>query len=147
MYATTAPTNTDSSSTGYDVGSVWIDRTNDKIYVCVDSTSTSAVWIETGVDNDAIHDNVAGEISSIAEKTVPVSADLLLIEDSADSNNKKRVQIGNLDTSTNLQEAYDDSGTAAPQILVSEANGALKIQSDRTNDTATVFEVKNKAGP
>lgn len=47
-------------------------------------------------DPNAIHKNVAGEISTVAEKASPVSADLLLIEDSADSNNKKRVQIGNL---------------------------------------------------
>lgn len=47
-------------------------------------------------DGSAIHDNVADEISAITEKASPVSADLLLIEDSADSNNKKRVQIGNL---------------------------------------------------
>ncbi len=49
-----------------------------------------------GTDADAIHDNVAGEIAAITEKGTPVSADLLIIEDSADSNNKKRVQIGNL---------------------------------------------------
>jgi len=53
-------------------------------------------FLGAGTDNDAIHDNVAGEISLITEKASPVSADLLIIEDSADSNNKKRVQIGNL---------------------------------------------------
>ena len=57
-------------------------------------------WINTptggGADADAIHDNVAGEIAAITEKTVPVGTDLLIIEDSADSNNKKKVQIGNL---------------------------------------------------
>lgn len=47
-------------------------------------------------DADAIHDNVAGEIAAIAEKTTPVSADLLVIEDSEDSNAKKRVELGNL---------------------------------------------------
>jgi hypothetical protein len=52
--------------------------------------------LPTGSDPDAIHDNVASEISAVTEKTTPVSADLILIEDSADSNNKKRVQIGNL---------------------------------------------------
>lgn len=52
--------------------------------------------LPTGSDADAIHDNVASEISAITEKSTPVSADLLLIEDSADSNNKKRVQVGNL---------------------------------------------------
>jgi len=49
-----------------------------------------------GGDSDAIHDNVAAEINAITEKTTPVSADLILIEDSADSNNKKKVQLGNL---------------------------------------------------
>ena len=44
----------------------------------------------------AIHDNVSAEISAIAEKTSPVGADLLLIEDSAASNAKKKVQVGNL---------------------------------------------------
>jgi hypothetical protein len=52
--------------------------------------------LPTGSDADAIHDNVAAEISAITEKATPVSADLILIEDSADSNNKKKVQIGNL---------------------------------------------------
>jgi hypothetical protein len=47
-------------------------------------------------DGDAIHDNVVGEISAVAEKAVPIAADLLLIEDSAAANAKKKVQIGNL---------------------------------------------------
>ena len=47
-------------------------------------------------DADAIHDNVAGEIAAIAEKVTPIAADLLVIEDSAAGNIKKRVQVGNL---------------------------------------------------
>lgn len=50
----------------------------------------------SGTDPDAIHDNVAGEIAAVAEKTTPVNADVILIEDSAASNVKKKVQIGNL---------------------------------------------------
>jgi len=49
-------------------------------------------------DPDAIHDNVASEISAITEKVTPVSWDFLLIEDSADTNNKKRIQVWNLPT-------------------------------------------------
>ena len=49
-----------------------------------------------GKDSDAIHDNVASEINSISEKGTPVNADIVLIEDSADSYNKKKVQVGNL---------------------------------------------------
>lgn len=49
-------------------------------------------------DNDAraIHDDQAGEIAALTEKTTPVSADLLIIEDSGASYAKKKVQIGNL---------------------------------------------------
>lgn len=50
----------------------------------------------TGKDNDAVHVNVAGEIATVAEKVAPVAADLILIEDSAATNAKKRVQAGNL---------------------------------------------------
>ena len=66
-----------------------------------------SAWVNAGItesditdldhtDVDAIHDNVAGEIQAITEKASPVSADLVLIEDSAAGYNKKRVQIGNL---------------------------------------------------
>lgn len=44
--ATAAPGATDDSAAGYAVGSVWIDTTNDKAYVCLDSTATAAVWTE-----------------------------------------------------------------------------------------------------
>ncbi len=49
-----------------------------------------------GADGTAVHDNVAAEISAVTEKTAPVSADLVLIEDSEASNEKRRVQLGNL---------------------------------------------------
>jgi len=49
-----------------------------------------------GTDAAAIHDDTAGEIAAITEKGTPISADLLIIEDSASGNVKKRVQIGNL---------------------------------------------------
>ena len=63
----------------------------------VGAAPTSHEHDATGsTDGDAIHDNVASEISAITEKVTPVNADLVIIEDSADSNNKKRAQVGNL---------------------------------------------------
>lgn len=47
LVATTAPTNTNDSSQGYSVGSRWFDITNDKEYVCVDSTVSAAIWLLT----------------------------------------------------------------------------------------------------
>lgn len=48
------------------------------------------------IDPSAIHDNEAGEIAAITEKVSPVAADLIIIEDSAAGNVKKRVQAGNI---------------------------------------------------
>lgn len=50
----------------------------------------------TAVDSDAIHDNVSGEISALTEKVTPVGDDLILIEDSAASNAKKKVKLSNV---------------------------------------------------
>jgi len=52
--------------------------------------------VDDGADGTAIHDDTAAEIAAITEKVSPVSADLIIIEDSAAANAKKRVQIGNL---------------------------------------------------
>lgn len=45
--ATTAPSATDDSSKGYEVGSSWINQTTDTAYICVDATVGAAIW---GVD-------------------------------------------------------------------------------------------------
>jgi len=65
--------------------------------------------VNDGADGSAIHDNVAAEINAISEKTTPVAADLLLIEDSAASNAKKKVQIGNI-LDLHPFECLDDVG-------------------------------------
>lgn len=70
-------------------------------------------------DNDAIHDNVSGEISAITEKLAPVSTDLLLIEDSAASDAKKKVQIGNL-----------AGGIAVEDLATAETDTALVLAPD-----------------
>lgn len=49
--ATVAPTSTDDSGSGYGPGSIWIDVTADKAYVCVDASSTAAVWHEISVSS------------------------------------------------------------------------------------------------
>lgn len=47
--ASAAPGATDDSASGYAVGSRWIDTTADKEYICLDSTTSAAVWTETTV--------------------------------------------------------------------------------------------------
>ncbi|MFQ5592320.1 MAG: glycosyl hydrolase family 28-related protein, partial [Phycisphaerae bacterium] len=57
-----------------------------------------------GTDNTAIHDDTASEISTITLKATPVSADMLLIEDSAATNAKKRITIGSLPASAEVND-------------------------------------------
>ena len=47
MAANAAPTATNDVTEGYAVGSVWVDLTLDKYYVCVDATEDNAVWNES----------------------------------------------------------------------------------------------------
>jgi hypothetical protein len=80
-----------------DVG--WIDY--DTAGFVVTDMGSGKVRIEldpsiSGSDTEAIHDNVAGEINAIAAKGAPTGTDVLLIEDAADSFNKKKVLITNL---------------------------------------------------
>lgn len=42
--ATSAPTAGDDTNDGYSVGSVWVDVTADRFYICVDASAGAAVW-------------------------------------------------------------------------------------------------------
>ena len=52
--------------------------------------------VSGGTDADAIHDNVSGEINAVAEKSILVDDDIILIEDSADSFSKKKSTVAGL---------------------------------------------------
>lgn len=93
-------------------------------------------------DGDAIHDNVAGEIDAITEKTTPVDADLLIIEDSENGYIKKGLQVGNLPTgSGNAPEwvahlaSPDDSADIVAAQEFNGSSGFTKVEpSGTTND-------------
>jgi len=76
-------------------------------------------------DTDAVHVNVAGEIAAIANKATAVAADKILIEDSADSNNKKHVLASQF-----LAGSGDVSASAvlADNALIRGDGGAKGVQ-------------------
>ena len=111
-------------------------------------------------DGDVISTKAA-EISAITEKTTPVSADLLLIEDSADTNNKKRLQIGNLMSgmqfpifqyfADNLRSPWDSefpvNGNNMATAANDPSNGAFVVrQFDDTTEEGVAFDVRLPPG-
>jgi hypothetical protein len=91
------------------------DATGQQEYREVYYKNTTRFWVPDtvagggpGSDTTAIHEDVDAEISTVAEKTVPIGADLILIEDSAASNAKKRVQITNLPVVADADAIHDN---------------------------------------
>lgn len=76
----------------------------------------------SGTDANAIHKNVADEISSITSKIVPVEADLLIIEDSEASHVKKMVYVGGLPRASDRWQvhAQDTEYTETGQTFVNK---------------------------
>jgi hypothetical protein len=72
------------------------------------------------VTNDAQLKSAAGDFASFTEKTSPVSADLLLIEDSTANGAKKKVQVGNLPGGVSLPAQTGHSG----QFLTTDGSAA-----------------------
>ena len=56
LAATAAPTATDDSDSGYSVGSLWTDITNDNVYICIDNTASAAIWRLIPVTQDDLPD-------------------------------------------------------------------------------------------
>jgi len=59
-----------------------------------------------GTDANAVHVNVGSEISAITAKATPTASDILLIEDAADSNNKKKITIGDLPATSDTNAVH-----------------------------------------
>ena len=93
----------------------------------------------SGTDANAVHKNVAAEISTITEKTNPASSDLIIIEDSAASYGKKRVQIGNLPTGGGGASGWDT------YIIYKTGSNYVVLDNDGTvlyNSTSAVTAIQ-----
>jgi hypothetical protein len=106
------------------------------------------------LDPNAIHDNVAAEISAIAAKATPTAADHLLIEDAAAANAKKRITIGDIDHDalTNFvpAEHVDWAGAGAGTIHTDNyIEGGAGTDTDAIHDNVAgeINAIANKAAP
>ena len=81
----------------------------------------------TGVtDANAIHKDVSGEINSLTQKTAPIASDLLLIEDSENSNSKAKISLSSLTSAitSSYTGILPPSQTTTSTTYVQVANGS-----------------------
>ena len=62
LNATIAPTVNNDTSEGYAVGSIWVDVSGDKAYICLDETDGAAVWKETTISESSGEANTASNV-------------------------------------------------------------------------------------
>jgi len=113
----------------------------------VPTYGTGAGTICEGNDSrvvNAIHDNVAGEIHAIANKDTPIAADEIVIEDSADSWNKKRITLTDLlggGGSTPHEEEFTTDGTETPGSTKTFGPLNATPQGGGTADTPSGYDI------
>jgi len=76
-----------------------IDQSSYSEAKAVDIDTIKTYMAASYADPDALHVDTASEIYLLDEKTEPDNLDILVIEDSEDTYNKKKLQIANLDLS------------------------------------------------
>lgn len=72
-----------------------------------------------------------GSIGELTDKSVPVSADRLLIEDSEADNAKKRIDVGNLPGSQRSKSITIEDPTATEDLSVFFTNKAITVTEMR----------------
>ncbi len=122
----------------------------------VDGLTTATVRVATmpdkditlGTDDDAIHDNVAGEIAAITEKTSMAVDDEFIIEDSEDSNNKKSLKrstlgqdIQNTQTGTTYTLVLSDASKTVTMNNASAQTLTIPLNSSVAFSTNTIINV------
>jgi len=124
-------------------GTAWNSLTPQKSSLCYDKTADSlkffngTAWATIGgggggTDANAVHVNVGSEISAITAKATPTTSDIILIEDAADSNNKKKITIGNLPVAA-ADTIYTADGTLSADRTVTLDGNYLSILGSTTN--------------
>lgn len=142
LVATAAPTTGDDSSAGYEVGSEWIDVTNDEAYICLDASVGAAVWKNTtatggggsGESNTASNEGTGG-VGVFIQKTgvnlefknfIAASSKITVVDDAPDNEIEFDVDESELNI-TNMQGTLPITRGGTGAITDSAARTALGV--------------------
>lgn len=76
---TTAPSSTDDDSAGYSVGDHWVDTTNDAVFRCLDTTTSSAIWYKVTAEKVVTHQAAAPTVPTPAAGDIWFETDTGLV--------------------------------------------------------------------
>ena len=86
------------------------------------------------VSNDAQLKRSAGDINSFTQKSNPVADDIILIEDSADNFNKKKVPVASLSGGSSDNKAKVSSNDSTADYLYNKLSVSGGIKKQENND-------------
>lgn len=136
--ATMPPAASNDDTEGYEVGSRWIDVTNDESWVCVDASTGAAAWEQTTVGTIA---EVAGLQSALDDKAAQTALDAHAA-DTANPHSVTQTQVG-LGNVDNTSDA-DKPVSTAQQAALGTKQKTLALhafqdaQADSTSSTTYV---------
>ena len=103
----------------------WADRQSFSI------AKVSAVAPTAGTDVNALHTNISGEITALTAKATPTTSDVLVIEDAADSNNKKKSTLASIKNTVApilTKTLTLEAPTASDDITIFKTDRAITVQ-------------------
>ena len=129
---TAAPTTTDDLGSGYSVGSLWVDLTSDKVYTCVDNSSSAAVWIQHNLWKQIGNtDNIYRDSGNIALGLDSASSARMHIRGFGTGNTNPWLRLdggSGTDSGAAIFLYYDSGGSNAPFFVLSDLDDPPRIQ-------------------
>lgn len=144
--ATAAPGTSNDDTQGYVAGSVWADRTNDKVYLCTDNATGAATWVEAGSGGGGSGDVTAASAFGTDNRVIRsdgtgkgVQASTVTIEDTGDMTVTGTIAASNLSgTNTGDQTITltgDVTGSGTGSFAATISNDAVTFA--KMQDIAT----------
>jgi hypothetical protein len=159
---TAAPTVNDDTGDGYTEGSMWVDVTNDRAYICLDDSSGAAVWREIGASlgiqtytptwtaasvNPALgNGTITGHYQKIADKLYWLNISLLMGSTTTYGTGRWIFSLPFTAKTTSpshqvIAAQFNDSGTAAFTGSARVAAGATVTDVVVSADATGTFQV------
>lgn len=148
LTATVAPDADNDSTESYVIGSVWVDVTNDRAYICVDNTATAAVWIEMAQSSSGLSllahvrtehaittTTTALDMSSNESQTISITANTTFTTSSRANGRSKTVRIINDATLHTLTFPTGWHMSGRPTDIAASAHATFSLTCHGTADT------------